>query len=274
MAERRIVVNADDYGLTPGVNAGILEAIAAGVVSSVSVMVNTPGFADGMRRLGGLERPPGVGLHLNLTVGAPLSSAREVPTLVGRRGGFLGLPVLAARAVSGAVDPADVRRECEAQLARLRDAWPGPDHLDGHHHVHVLPGIREAAVSAATAADIPWVRHPAERLSFHQGALKRLTLGVLSGAAPRGRAGARPPRVAGIGLRGGPRFLTRVLALLDDLPFGVTELIVHPGHAEAALAAWDGYREQRDAELAALLSPSLRGRLAGPDPVLTAFGAL
>ena len=71
----RLVVNADDFGLSTGVNRGILEAHAAGVVSSVSVLVNTPGWTDALRRLRDLGPAPGlgVGLHLNLTMGRPVS---------------------------------------------------------------------------------------------------------------------------------------------------------------------------------------------------------
>ena len=87
-ADRRLIINADDFGLAPGVNAGVLEAVAAGVVTSLSVMVNTPAYAEGMRALAGLSRPPSVGLHLNLTAGSPVSPPAGVPSLVGAAGRF------------------------------------------------------------------------------------------------------------------------------------------------------------------------------------------
>ena len=272
-AERWIVVNADDYGLTPGISAGILECVAAGVVTSVSVMVNTPGFADGMRRLRALDRPPGVGLHFNLTAGAPVSGAREVKTLVNAGGRFRGLRELAARALLGAVDPTDVERERRAQLALLRDSWPAVDHLDSHRHVHALPGIRAAILAAAATAGIRWVRCPAERVGMHRGALTRLAVGALWHVASRGPTLPRVARVAGIGLRGDAGFLGHLLAALDAAAPGVTEVIVHPGRPEPALAAWDSYREPRRIELEALLSTRLRERLARRDLVLTDFRA-
>src|SRR5437667_372042 len=78
--ERRLVVNADDFGFSAGVNRGILEAHAAGVVSSVSVLVNTPGWPDARDRLRAIGGTLGVGLHLNLTTGAPLTTAPSLTT--------------------------------------------------------------------------------------------------------------------------------------------------------------------------------------------------
>jgi predicted glycoside hydrolase/deacetylase ChbG (UPF0249 family) len=271
-AERRIVLNADDYGFTSGVSAGILECVAAGVVTSVSMMVNTPGFEDGARRLAALARRPGVGLHLNLTAGAPVLGAREVPSLVGAGGGFLSLGMLAARALLGALDAADVEKETLAQIARLSSAVQGVDHLDSHQHVHALPRLNQAVRRAAAAAGIRRVRRPVEPRLSHPGALKRLAI-LASWYAASGGAEAGAARVTGIGLKGGPKFGRDLLARLDEVPVGLTEVIVHPGRSGPELAAWDPYLGERDAELEALLSAPLRERLARGDLVLTDFRA-
>src|SRR2546422_4030928 len=98
--ERRVVVNADDFGFSAGVNRGILEAHAAGVVSSVSVLVNTPGWPDARDRLRAIGGTLGVGLHLNLTTGAPLTTAPSLttPPPIAR---FHSLAALVARALTG-----------------------------------------------------------------------------------------------------------------------------------------------------------------------------
>jgi chitin disaccharide deacetylase len=278
-ADRRLILNADDYGFTPGVSAGILECVQAGVVTSISVMVNTPGFEDGVRRLRVLAKPPGVGLHLNLTAGAPVSAAHEVPSLVDARGRFLSLPGFALRALAGAIVTEDVAREATAQLARLREAWPDVDHLDAHQHVHALPGVRAGVFRAAALGRVHWVRRPVEPAGARPGALKRLALhaawgvGSQGAAAAAAAAGAAAVRVIGIGLVGGPRFLEALLGLLDRVGPGVTELIVHPGRAEPELARWDPYLRERDAELEALLSAPLRERLARGDLALIDFRA-
>ena len=272
-ADRRLILNADDYGFTPGVSAGILECVQAGVVTSVSVMVNTPGFEDGVRRLRALAKPPGVGLHLNLTAGAPVLAAREVPSLVDARGRFLSLPRLALRAVAGTIVTDDVAREATAQLARLSEAWPDVDHLDAHQHVHALPGVRAGVLRAAALARLRWVRRPVEPAGTRPGVLKRLALQAAWGVGSRGAADARAVRVIGIGLVGGPGFLAALLGLLDRVGPGVTELIVHPGRAEPELARWDPYLGERDAELEALLGAPLRERLARGDLTLIDFRA-
>src|SRR5712691_6958316 len=131
--ERRLVVNADDFGFSAGVNRGILEAHAAGVVSSVSVLVNTPGWEEAARLLRGAGSAFGVGLHFNLTAGRPLSAGGGLRDL--RSGRFHSLAWLVARALSGRIDRAAVAAECAAQLARLREAGVTVIHVDSHRHV-------------------------------------------------------------------------------------------------------------------------------------------
>src|SRR5881392_1275022 len=143
----RLVVNADDFGLSAGVNRGILEAYAAGVVSSVSVLVNAPGWTDAVPRLRDLGPGIGVGLHLNLTMGRPVSWGGSLADA--RTGRFHTLRALVARAFAGRLDPGDVAIECAAQLARLRNAGLVVTHLDSHRHVHVLPGVWGPVVETA-----------------------------------------------------------------------------------------------------------------------------
>src|SRR5215204_4456957 len=127
---RILVINADDLGFAPGVNSGILEAHAAGTVSSASMMATTPAFAEAAERVQREAPRLSVGLHLNLVVGAPLSS---VPSLVdSATGEFCPLDVLVRRSLAGQVDPAEVRRECEAQLAALVATGITPTHIDSH----------------------------------------------------------------------------------------------------------------------------------------------
>ena len=266
-------MNADDFGLSPGVNDGILEAHAAGVVSSVSVLVNAPGWEDAiaaLRRTGSL----GVGLHLNLTAGEPLSVGGSLVHL--RTGRFHGLAGLVTRALAGRIDSERVAEECGAQLARLRSAGVPVTHIDGHRHVHALPGVWAPVVAAARAHGVPFVRVPVER-GTGRAWVKRWTIGAAWHVAARGVAVPRhADRFHGIGLQGDPRFLNRLLALIDRLapPPGVTELMVHPGRLDGMLAAWDGYVAPRAAELAALTSSAARERLRRGDVCLTHFGAV
>lgn len=255
---------------------GILEAHAAGAVTSTSMMANTPGFEDAARRA--REAPAlGIGVHLNLVQGRPLE---RVPSLVDRRtGAFLPLDALVRRALAGRVAPEEVAAECAAQIARVRGAGIEPTHIDGHRHAHAFPGIWPAVAGAARRAGIRVARAPVERLAslgWRVGAM--LKAGVIAAAwraATRGApALAHADHFAGMSLQGGRDVLPRLLRLLDTLPHGTTELMVHAGHADDTLAAMDPYTWQRERELEALLSDAVRARLARGDIQLATFRAV
>ena len=266
-----MIVNADDFGLSPGVNEGVLEAHAAGVVSSVSVLVNAPGWEHALAALRGAATLD-VGLHLNLTAGAPVSGGGG--SLVDpRTGRFHGLAGLVARALTGRIDPKQVAEECGAQLARLRMAGVRVTHIDSHRHVHALPGVWAAVVATARANGVAFVRVPIERGTTGAVA-KRWAIAAAWQLAARGAEPARhADRFRGIALQNEPAFLVRLLALLDRLEPGTTELMVHPGRPDVALAAWDGYVAPRAVELAALTASAVRERLRRGDVCLTHFGA-
>jgi predicted glycoside hydrolase/deacetylase ChbG (UPF0249 family) len=277
---RLLIINADDFGFAPGVNRGIVEAHEAGTLSSTSMMVNTPAFDEAVQLVRTRAPRLGVGLHLNLIAGRPVS---EATSLVNPRTGcFHSLPELASRAVSGRVHPADVRRECDAQLAVLRRAGVAPTHLDSHRHAHALPAVLAAVVASARAAGIPVVRRPLERPPVSQpaAAVKTLVLHAAWRVAyqavdTEGRALlARSPHFRGIALQGALDLEARLLALLDRLPAGATELMLHPGHDDAVLAAQDPYRREREREVAALCAPAVRARLERGDLRLVSFAAL
>ena len=275
---RLLIINADDFGLTRAVNQGIVEAHEAGCVTSTSLLVNLPGFDDALARLRAAPRL-GVGLHLNLTAGSPVAGAAAVPTLCDRRTGrFHSLPRLAARAFSGRIASRDVVTECTAQIARLRDAGIAITHVDGHRHVHLLPGVWKPVTATARRAGIPVVRMPFERLRHtfgDSGALaEQLALRFayrLAGPAPAPR---HVDDFRGSALLGRTRFREGILNIIDSLEPGLTELMVHPGYYDAGIALWDRYTWQREHELRGLVDPAVRERLARRDISLVHFGAL
>ncbi len=269
-APRRLIVNADDFGLSALVNEGLEEAIAAGVVTSVSLMVNTPGFDDAVRRAAAFRGRMRVGLHLNLTAGAPVAPPDHVRSLVDGAGRFLPLGALVRRALAGRVRPADVRREADAQLARMRRAGVEPTHVDGHRHVHALAAVRGALTAAARAAGVTAVRRPLEppwARPFTAATLAKRASLAAAWAVPSVGPLPRPATASfrGLALLGSPRYAADLLALLDALPPGSTEVMVHPGRVDPAVAAWDPYVEARAVELDALRSARVRERLARGD---------
>ena len=272
---RRLIVNADDFGFTPAVTAGILEAHAAGTVTSTSMMVCCAGWEDGVRQAKATSALE-VGLHFNLLVGAPLAA---VPSLTDRRTGrFLSLPAIVARALAHRIDRGEVMAECEAQLMALGNAGIGCTHIDSHRHTHALPVIRRAVAAVAARRSLP-LRRPLE--SHFRAALNprsQLHRAVVAAAWVTAGVGAARTRAAdhfvGISLQGARRFATRVEVVIDALSPGTTELMVHPGRVDDALVSADGYTWQREIELAALTSPRLRERLRRGDVKPTGFRAL
>ena len=271
-----MVVNADDFGLTEGVSRGILAAHAAGALRSTSMFATAPGFAPAAA-LAARTPTLAVGLHFNLTIGAPVAPLERVPSLWSRRTGrFYPLRALAGRALLGRVAHEHVAVECRAQLERLVAAGIRVTHIDSHRHVHALPGIWRGVVAAAREGGARYVRIPVEP-PLGRRALTKAGIAAMWRWASRGTGRplpAHPEHFRGIGLLGSPRVRDDLLDLLERLPAGRSELMVHPGYADAELAAWDAYGAPRERELAALCAPDVLARLTRGDIVLTHFGEL
>ncbi len=272
------MVNADDLGFTAGVNRGIFECAAAGTVTSASVMVNTPGFDDAMAGKGSVQL--GLGLHLNLIDGRPLTKA---PSLTeASTGGFHPFATFLARATAGVLVKHEVVAEVTAQLQRLRDAGVSITHIDSHRHTHVHPMVWPAVVEAAKAHGVRVIRIPREPIANNaaraRATLSKLLLGVaMTGGASYAaakRAGlATADHFRGISSQGAADVVADVRAVLDNLKPGVTELMVHPGYVDDALRERDGYLAEREAEVAALTSRVLRAAIRESGVTLVSFAA-
>jgi predicted glycoside hydrolase/deacetylase ChbG (UPF0249 family) len=275
---KRLVINADDFGFTEGINRGVIEAFEAGALRSASLMAGMPAFDSAAQAAREAARWLGVGVHLTFTAGRPLT---RCPTLVDARGNFHSLQRLLVRTLARRVRAEDVARECAAQIARCRDARVRITHLDGHHHVHMLPGIRAVVADVMRQAGIGVRRAPAERL-WHTprgGGVRRLrerlVLAFLAGRAENDAPVLRrADHFAGSALLGAPHFREALLLLLDTLPGGVTELMVHPGYVDGALPGHDAHSVERERELRALTSPEVLDRLRRGDIELVHFGEL
>lgn len=276
---RQLVVNADDFGISRGVNRGIVEAHRAGLVTSASLMPNLPSAEDALTRAA-ICPDLGLGLHLTLTAGRPLSLPERVPTLVDTEGRFLVLGMLLGRLSMGKVRRDDMRRELSAQVEWALRRGVRPDHLNSHHHVHVHPFVTPTVIALAREYGIGWVRCPTERgpspavlaLPYKDAArtLAISTFGLLTRALVR-VAGLQTTRhFRGISLGMGFSEAS-LLALLNDLPPGLTELMAHPGYPDEELARLTDFAEGRDCELAALTGSAARDVLRRRRIRLTSF---
>ncbi len=285
---KRLIVNADDFGLCASVNRGILEAHRNGIVTSATLLANGAGF-DEAAALARETPTLGVGIHLNLTRGRPVGSAADVPSLVRGDGVFAHAPVgLALRLARGRIAREDVWREWEAQITRVLDAGIKPTHLDSEKHVHVLPPLLDVAIELGWAYGIGAIRAGAEaglaaRLApANPQWYKMLVLAVLGRRARRRIAASGhklPDRILGV-LDGGRFDERRLACLLGRVGPGVTELICHPGYDSPELRrvlaeTGGGYLlAAREAEVRALASPGLRQALRERGIALIHYGML
>jgi len=268
-ASRLLIINADDCGLTRRITDGILEAFEAKALTATSVMVTTPGTDDALARLRGVQID--IGLHVDLLAGRPLTGA---PSLIDpRTGHFHGIRELVVRSLSGRLDRDEVAAEVEAQLQRLTGAGLEATHIDSHRHVHLLPTVWPVLDSLAArngmAIRVPNDSGPLPPPGFTIGRL--MTRAALSLGSAFRRPRAWSPRLAGVSLDGGVDFEHGLLGVLGSLAPGYTELLVHPGYDDPELAKLDGYRQERERELAALKSPAVRARLHQGDITMASF---
>lgn len=253
------MVNADDLGLSPGVSSGIIEAHGFGIVTSASLISNLPASAGGAAL--SLEQPElGVGLHLNLTAGQPLT---ECPSLTWAHGPFLPLLRVLLRVGVSPRARREAWTEMEAQAEQARRFGIDIDHLDSHHHVHLFGPLRRRAARLARELGIP-MRLPTEKLAASDW-LRDLEAGLASYLASRARSRAGVPKgadqILGLGLHRTGYDGDALRRLLTSVPEGVTELVCHPGHADDELVSLSRYARPREDELAALTDAGLRPAL-------------
>ncbi len=263
-AERVLIVNADDYGLTVGVSWAILRAHRDGIVTSTSALALAPGFAASAPAL---RDTPGIGVGAHLAaVGEdpPLLSAREVPTLVDRRGRLAASwRVFLPRVAAGRVDPEDIRREFTAQVDCLRDAGLVLDHVDTHQHVHLWPAVGSVVLDVADKAGIGALRIIRSAGRGPVGTTVRRLSARLERRA-RARGLSFPATATGLD-EAGTLERDRLLAALDRLARSgrpSAELATHPGEAGDADLARYRWGYLWDRELAALVDPAVRRRVS------------
>ena len=255
---RLLIVNADDFGFTPDVNQGIVDAHRQGILTATTLMANGDAFDDAIR-LARQTPALDIGCHLVLIGGSSLVTGKPYPRTVAQL-----LWALARRGLNP-------YRELAAQVRRIRAAGLDPLHLDSHKHTHLAPPVLDALVRVSEEFAIRWVRRPFDYpfsglngiVPAAAAATSRAT-GLLRGRFHRvlARHGCRSTDYfAGFGITGHFR-TAELVKLLEALPEGSTELMCHPGHCGPALrAAPTRLKKSRERELAALVSPEARAAI-------------
>lgn len=260
----RLIVNADDFGLTEGINRAIGELFQAGVLTSATLMANGAAFQHAVQTA---KRNPGlaIGCHVVLVDGTAVAEPGSVASLLtpqGRlRNSLLGFIVDLQR---GRISDAEIEAEAVAQIQRVQNAGILVTHVDTHKHTHLSPRIAEPLLRAAKQCGVPAVRNPFEpawSARLTRGALvRRLEVALLSNFdSSFGRLCSQYGIAATAGCIGvsatGQLNDQTLRALLRSAPEGTYELVCHPGYNDAALAAIrTRLRDTRETERQALLS--------------------
>ncbi len=256
---KSLIVTADDLGLQPGMTDGALRAHRQGIVTACSVVANGAAFQDAAERL--RETPSiAVGVHLTLVEEKPM--VRDAGSLAGSDGRFFrSYAAFFPRYLARAIRMNDVERELRAQIEAMLGAGLGVTHANGHQHLHLLPRIFEIVQRLAAEYRIGYVRIIDDR-GGSASLSRRVAVEALSvlGRRARRRAALRTnDHTVGIAEAGHLRAesLVRLIERVD----GLTELVVHPGIDDGALAAAYGWRYEWAAETDALCDPRVRAAI-------------
>lgn len=293
---RQLIVNADDFGLTRGINRAILELHRQGVLTSATLMANAPATGDAIALA---QQTPslGVGCHIVLVDGNPLlSTLREIPNLGDPITGKLRQSLVNFLAGTYRYGPlhhprmaGEIEAEAAAQIAKLQQAGITLTHIDTHKHTHMFPAVLRPVLRAVRAAGIRVVRNPFEpawsrRATAGAPLTRRLEVNLLAALQPTFQRIVAEEGFTTTGgalgvLATGTLDTAAVSSLLSAMPDGVWELVTHPGYTDPDLAlAHTRLRASRDIERQALASiPSHTSAnlitfaaLAPPEPAASA----
>jgi hopanoid biosynthesis associated protein HpnK len=269
---RRLIVNADDFGYTAGVNRAIVESHTGGVVTSSTLMANGDAFADAVRSAATLPKLS-IGCHVVLTDGKPVLSAKQLPSITSGELLRDGMAKFAARAIAGSMDAGQITAESAAQIRKIQSAGITVSHIDTHKHTHLFPKILRPLLSAAAGCGVRAVRNPfgprlplrSNQILERPGLWRRyVELRILGGFAGKFREAVEredfvtPDGTLGIVVTG---VLDETLfdAIARSIPDGTWEFVCHPGYNDRDLqGAKTRLRASRETELRVLTLPAAR----------------
>jgi hopanoid biosynthesis associated protein HpnK len=273
---RRLIVNADDFGFTAGVNRAIVEAHTHGIVTSSTLMANGRAFEDAVRLAKSVPRLS-VGCHVVLIDGEPVLDAKLLPSITSAHstgGRFRDrLQFFAARALAGRLDSDEIEAEASAQIRKLQSAGLNVSHLDTHKHTHLFPAVLRPLLRAARACGVRAIRNPfgprkplksSELLARPSLWTRYAEVRILRTLASTFRDSASredlvaPDGTFGIVVTGAlDEQLFRGIAAI--VPEGTWEFVCHPGYNDDDLkSAKTRLRASRENELRVLTMPKAR----------------
>jgi chitin disaccharide deacetylase len=267
-----LIVNADDFGLTQGVNRAVAELHHQRMLTSATLMARASATEEAIRQA--LETPSlGIGCHVVLVDGEPVLPPRDIPKLADQETRLFN-PTLGAflrRALAGSIAPAEIEAEAAAQIAALQQRGLRLTHIDTHKHTHMFPAVLRPVLRAARAAGICAVRNPFEPIWSRRATpdaplTRRIEVALLRRLQPAFKrivaeeGFATTDGALGV-LATGTLDATTVNSLLKQMPPGTWELVTHPGYNDQDLAQLHtSLKESREMERHALQSiPGMAG---------------
>ena len=246
----RLIVNADDFGLTPGCNAGIVKGLTEGIISDTTIMINSQYAPDAVRlfKEQGLNR---AGLHLNLSYGAPVSPPGEVASLVDDKGLF---PRKIDRSIPN-MKAAEIERVLWAQMDKFLATGLTLTHIDSHHHAHAYPQAIDIVIDMAKKQGVP-LRHTDE-----------VKAKIMA-------AGVKTTDYFSMDFYGEKATMENLTGIIKKYETGVLEIMSHPGESEELIFSISSYNVARTRELAIMTSAEMKNFLAANNIELISFAEL
>ncbi len=281
---KKVIINADDFGLIQGVNEGIVEAHQEGILTSATLMANMPGF-DQAVEMAGANPELGVGVHLNILRGQPLSPAQKVGSLLSRELRFIpSVSNLLYRMVLKRVSFDEVEREFRAQVEKVQGAGIDPSHIDSEKHIHLIRPLFRIVIKLAKEYKINKVRFIQEYcVSSRPGQMFKSMFISLSSTSMKKKMvqeGVRSPdRFYGV-CDTGRITAAKLQGAFERAKEGVTEIMVHPGFITQEVLELEKQigpfyiNKYREKELNALLDKKLSKLIADLEIQLINFNQL
>jgi chitin disaccharide deacetylase len=287
--ERKIIINADGFGFTKGINKGIIESIEKGVVSSISCNVNFP-FIKDIDYI--LKNHPeiSIGLHFNISVGKPVSERNKVSSLVGASGEFIN-EKLDKNLILCKIDLSELLYELESQILILKDLGVRITHLDSHQHKHLLPGYFKAVLKLGEKYNIKRIRCNKKYLIFNKTENREYLLfkyylshpeRILTHSFTRlrmfeakKRGFIMADRLIAPGYIDSSKYLLSTwINLINNLPQGINEIYCHPGYPDDDLRKYAKYVDERIIEIDVITNPLLKQYLKEKEIQIISFSQL
>lgn len=264
---KRLIINSDDYGRTPNISRGIREAHLHGVVTSTTCMMNIPTTADDVAIA--LKETPnlGMGVHLVLTMGRPISAPQVVPSIVDENGNFFKYTPLIEHLSSLSMD--EVKKEWRAQVeAFINASGRKPTHIDSHHHSsYFSPSLFRGMLELAKEYECA-IRFPFTEVSSEIEETAKHVPDLLQEFNPR------RPDIFFVNFYDETATKENLLNIIDNVTEGASELMCHPGFVDDSFAKESVYNYQRERELKILTDLSVREAIQSKNIKLITFADL